>query len=58
VDGGGWVAPDLVLLVPDAQCEVMQGVAKDGVWAVLELLEWRHVAIQPHKHRWCVEVIG
>jgi hypothetical protein len=29
----------LVFLVDNAQCEVMQGAAKDGVGAVLELLE-------------------
>ncbi len=38
----------LVLLVTDAQREVMQGEVKDGVGAVIE--RW-HVAIPPHEHR-------
>jgi hypothetical protein len=48
----------LVLLVADAQREVMQGAAKDGVGAVIGRLERRYVAVPPHEHRWCVgEVI-
>jgi hypothetical protein len=45
-DGG-----DLDLLVTDAQHEVMQGVAKDGVGAVVKRLERRYVAVSPHEHR-------
>ncbi len=48
----------LVLLVADAQREVMQGAAKDGVGAVVEWLERRYVAVPPHEHRRCAgEVI-
>jgi hypothetical protein len=49
----------LVLLVADAQREVMQGAAKDGVGAVVELLKQWYVLILPDEHRWCEgEVIG
>ncbi len=48
----------LVLLVADAQREVMQGAAKDGVGAVIGRLERQYVAVPPHEHRRCaVEVI-
>jgi hypothetical protein len=43
----------LVLLVTDGQHEVMQGVAKDSVGAVIEWLKWRYVAVPPHDHRRC-----
>jgi hypothetical protein len=48
----------LVLLVADAQREVMQGAANNGVGAVIKQLERRYMAIPPHKHRHCAgEVI-
>ena len=40
----------LVLLVADAQHEVVQGAAKDGVGAVIEQLEWWDMAIPLDKH--------
>jgi hypothetical protein len=43
----------LVILVSDAQCEMMQGAAKDGIGAVLEWLKQRDVAILPHEHHRC-----
>ncbi len=52
------VGGDLDLLVTDAQHEVMQGAAKDGVRAVVKRLEWWYVAVSPHEHRRCAgEVI-
>jgi hypothetical protein len=49
----------LVLLVVDAQREVVQGAANDGVGAILQRLERRYVAVPPHEHCWCAdEVIG
>jgi hypothetical protein len=36
----------LVLLVADAQGEVMQGTAKNGVGAVIERLERQHLAMR------------
>jgi hypothetical protein len=48
----------LVLLVANAQREVMQGAANNGVGAVIKQLERRYMAVPPHKHRQCVgEVI-
>jgi hypothetical protein len=43
----------LVLLVADAQCEMVQGAAKDGVGAIIEQLKRRYVAVPPHEHRRC-----
>jgi hypothetical protein len=43
----------LVLLVTDAQHEVVQGAANDGVGAVVLRLERRYVAIPPHEHCRC-----
>jgi hypothetical protein len=49
----------LVLLVTDAQREVMQGAAVVGVGAVVKWLERRYVAVPPHKHRRCTgQVVG
>ncbi len=49
----------LILLVADAQREVVQGAANDGVGAIVQQLEWRYVAIPPHEYCRCVgEVIG
>ncbi len=49
----------LVLLVADAQREVMQGAVKDSVGAVVELLKQRYMLSPPDEHRWCAgEVIG
>ncbi len=44
-----------VLLVADAQREVMQGAANDGVGAVVKRLEleWQYVAVLPHEHGRC-----
>jgi hypothetical protein len=43
----------LVLLVADAQSEMVQGGAKDGVGAIVERLK------PPHKHRRCAgQVVG
>jgi hypothetical protein len=41
----------LVLPVADAQREVVQGMPKDGVGAVIQQLEWRYVSVPPYKHR-------
>ena len=41
----------LVLLVADAQREVVKGSADDGVGAVVQQLERRYVAVPPHEHR-------
>ncbi len=50
---------DKVLLVANAQLEVMQGAANDDVGAVIKRLERRYVAVTPHEHRRCVgEVVG
>ena len=40
----------LVLLVADAQREVVQGAVKNGVGAVIKGLKWRYVAVPPHEH--------
>ncbi len=49
----------LVLLVADAQREVVQGAANDSVGAVVQRLERWYVAVPPHEHRRCAgEVIG
>ncbi len=49
----------LVLLVADVQREVVQGTANDGVGAIVQRLERRHMAVPPHKHRRCAgEVVG
>ncbi len=49
----------LVLLVVDAQREVVQGVANDGVWAVVHRLERRYMSVPPHEHHRCAgKVIG
>ncbi len=48
----------LVLLVADAQREVMQGATNDGVGAVIKQLERWYMAVPPHKHCHCAgEVI-
>ncbi len=48
----------IVLLVADAQSEVMQGAANDGVGAIIKQMERLYMAIPPHKHRQCTgEVI-
>ncbi len=48
-----------VLLVADAQREMVQGAAKDGVGAIIERLKWRHVAVPPHEHCRCAcQVVG
>ncbi len=49
----------LVLLVADAQREVVQRAAKDGVGAVVQRLERRYVSVPPHNYRRSAgEVIG
>ncbi len=49
----------LVHLVADAQREVVEGAAVDGVGTVLQRLERRYVAVPPHEHHRCTgEVIG
>ncbi len=49
----------LVLLVADAQHEVVQGAENDSVWAVVHLLERRYVSVPPHEHRRCAgEIVG
>jgi hypothetical protein len=49
----------LVHLVADAQREVVEGAAVDGVGTVLQRLERRYVAITPHEYHRCVgEVVG
>ncbi len=49
----------LVLLVADAQREVVQGAANDGVGAGVQRLERRYVSVPPHEHRRCAgEVVG
>jgi hypothetical protein len=40
-----------VLLVTDAQGEMVQGLAKDSVAAIVERLEWRDRAVPSDKHR-------
>ncbi len=43
----------------DAQREVVQGAANDGIGAVVQRLEQRYVPVPPHEHRRCAgEVIG
>ncbi len=44
---------NLVLLVADAQREVVQGAANDGIGAIIQQLERRYVAVPPHEHRQC-----
>jgi hypothetical protein len=49
----------LVHLVVDAQREVVQGAANDGVGAVVQRLERWYVPFPPHEHRRCEgEVVG
>jgi hypothetical protein len=48
----------LVLLVADAQREVVQGAAKDGVGAVVQRLERRYVSVMPHKHHRSAGEVG
>jgi hypothetical protein len=49
----------LVLLVADAQHEVVQGEANYSVWAVVHRLERRYVSVPPHEHGRCAgEIIG
>jgi hypothetical protein len=49
----------LVLLVADAQREVVQRAAKDCVWAVVQRLERRYMSVPPHKHcQSAGEVVG
>jgi hypothetical protein len=49
----------LILLVANAQCEVVQGGANDSTGVVVQRLERRYVAVPPHEHRRCAgEVIG
>jgi hypothetical protein len=48
----------LFLLVADAQCEMVQGAAKDGVGAVVERLKRQHMAVPPHEHRLCAAAGG
>jgi hypothetical protein len=46
-------------LVADAQHEVVEGAANDGVGAVVQRLERRYVAVPPHEHCRCAgEVVG
>ncbi len=54
-DGAGFEPEDghLVLLVADAQREVVQGASKDGVGAVVEWLKQRYVALPPYEHHQC-----
>ncbi len=48
-----------VHLVTNAQREVVQGAANDGVGAVVQRLERRYVPVPPHEHRRCAgEVFG
>jgi hypothetical protein len=42
----------LVLLVVDAQREVVQGASNDCLGAIVQQLERRYVAVLPHEHRW------
>ncbi len=59
--GAGLESEDrhLVLLVADAQRELVQGAANDGVGAIVQRLERRYVAVPPHEHCRCAgEVIG
>ena len=54
-----WFEGHLVHLVADAQREVVEGAAVDGVGTVLQRLERRYVAITPHEYHRCVgEVVG
>ena len=46
----------LVFLVDDAQCEVMQGAAKDSVGAVIQ--QRRYVSDLPYKHRRSAGEVG
>ena len=49
----------LVHLVADAQREVVEGAADDGVGTVVQRLERLHVAVPPHEHHRCAgEVVG
>ncbi len=43
-------AGHLVLLVTNAQREVIQGAGKDGVEAYVELLKRRYVVVPPDEH--------
>ena len=50
---------DLVHPVADAQCEVVERAANDGVGTVVQRLERRYVAVSPHEHhRSAGEVVG
>ncbi len=49
----------LVLLVANAQREMMHEAAKDGIGAVVERLKRRYVAFLPHEHSRCMgQVVG
>ncbi len=49
----------LVHLVTDAQREVVEGAAVDGVGTVVQQLERRYVAVPPHEYHRCAgEVVG
>jgi hypothetical protein len=49
----------LVHLAADAQREVVEGAVDDGVGTVVQRLERRYVAVQPHEHHRCAgEVDG
>jgi hypothetical protein len=43
----------LVCLVADFQGDVMQRTPKDGVWTVVEQLEWQDKVISLEEHRLC-----
>jgi hypothetical protein len=43
----------LVLLVADAQREVVQGAANDSVGTAVQQLKQRYMAVQPHEHCQC-----
>jgi hypothetical protein len=49
----------LVLLVTDAQREVVQGAANDSVGTAVQQLKQRYMAVQPHEHCRCADqVVG
>ncbi len=49
----------LVLPVADAQREVVQGAANDGVGAIIQRLQRRYMAVSLHEHGRCAgEVVG
>ncbi len=43
----------LVLLVADAQCEVLKEAANDGLGAIVQWVERRYVAVPPLANRLC-----